>query len=405
MSLEIEYVDAGVLVPWDKNPKLHDIEALAKSVERFEARQPITVQRGSNRVIAGHGRLEVYKHMGMKQVPVIWWDVDDKTAEAYAVADNQHTIAMGWDESLLAEVISGISEEDRLVLGFEEDYIEDLLASLEEPPVFLGDPDEIPEEVETRTNPGELWKLGDHRLLCADSGEREAWERLMGKKRADLIFTDPPYGVSIGDKNKTLNTVPPSGRCLENIAHDTDTPEELYTVLLGVFRQVHAYMKNTASYYMCAPQGGGLGMMMMMMKDAGLEARHVLIWVKNQPTFSIGRLDYDYQHEPILYGWKKTHKFYGEGEHTKSTWFVDRPRESKLHPTMKPVALVENALLNSTKQGHLIVDPFGGSGTTLIAAQISKRTCHMIELDPKYCDVILARWERVSGKTAELVEE
>ena len=159
--------------------------------------------------------------------------------------------------------------------------------------------------------------------------------------------------------------------------------------------------KDDASYYVTSPQGGELClMMMMMMKDAGLTVRHMLIWCKNSPTFSLGRLDYDYQHEPIFYTWTKSHHNYRAGKFRTSTWKIDKPRKCDLHPTMKPVELVANAMLDATKDGDIILDVFGGSGTTLIAAEQLNRKCYMMELDPHYCDVIIARWEKLTGKKA-----
>jgi DNA modification methylase len=249
---------------------------------------------------------------------------------------------------------------------------------------------------------GDIYRLGNHHLLCGDASNSDTMTRLMGGVAADLLFSDPPYGISYGAKNRMLNSFQKAGRNLADIKNDSLPKGDLYKLLVTAFSNARKAMSDVASFYITAPQGGELGMMMMMI-DAGLPTRHVLNWVKNAPTFSMGRLDYDYQHEPILYGWKKTHKFYGKGPHTKSAWFVDRPRESKEHPTMKPVALMVNAILNSTKAKDIVLDPFGGSGSTLIAAEMTGRSCRMMELEPKYIDVIVARWERFAGRKAELV--
>lgn len=222
---------------------------------------------------------------------------------------------------------------------------------------------------------------------------------------ADMVFTDPPYGVSIGDKNKTLQSVQPSGRIVENIENDTLSVDELYKVLKNAMENVRMNCKDDACYFVTAPQGGGLGLMMMMMRDAGLEVRHNLVWRKNAPTFSIGRLDYDYQHEPIMYTWTKSHHNYRNGKYRTTIWDFDKPRKCDLHPTMKPVELVANCLLDGTKEGDIVLDAFGGSGTTLIAAEQLKRQCYMMELDPHYCDVIIARWEKMTGQEAHKVAE
>lgn len=215
-----------------------------------------------------------------------------------------------------------------------------------------------------------------------------------------MVFTDPPYGVSIGDKNKALNAVQKAGRQTENIANDTLKADELYKVLVKAMTNCRLSCKDDASYFVTSPQGGELGLMMMMMKDAGLTVRHMLIWEKNCATFSLGRLDYDYQHEPIFYTWTKSHHNYRKGEYRTTVWKYDKPRKCDLHPTMKPVELVANCINDCSKEGDIILDMFGGSGTTLIASEQLGRKAYLMELDPHYCDVILARWEKLTGKTA-----
>lgn len=216
-----------------------------------------------------------------------------------------------------------------------------------------------------------------------------------------MVFTDPPYGVAIGDKNKTLNSVQPSGRCTKNIKNDNISIDELYPILVKAMVNCRENCTDAACYFVTSPQGGELGlMMMMMMKDAGLPVRHILIWEKSSATFSLGRLDYDYQHEPIFYTWGKKHINYRQGEYRTTIWKYDKPRKCDLHPTMKPVALVANCLLDGSKEGDIILDVFGGSGTTMIACEQLGRKARLMELDPHYCDVIIARWEKFTGKKA-----
>ena len=216
-----------------------------------------------------------------------------------------------------------------------------------------------------------------------------------------MVFTDPPYGVAIGDKNKMLQTVQPAGRQTQNIENDTLGTQELYELLVKVFTNIREHAEDDCSYYVTSPQGGELGlMMMMMMRDAGLEVRHMLVWEKNCATFSMRRLDYDYQHEPIFYTWTKKHNFYGKGKYKTTIWQFDKPRKCDLHPTMKPVALISEALLNSSKEGDPVFDFFGGSGSTLIACEELKRKCYMMEIDPKFVDVIIDRWETLTGEKA-----
>ena len=261
--------------------------------------------------------------------------------------------------------------------------------------------DKDAEKAEPRVKQGEIWQLGEHRLMCGDSTDAASVALLMDGNKADMVFTDPPYGVAIGDKNKTLNEVAKGGRNSENIANDNISVDDLYPILVKAMTNCRENCKDCACYYVTSPQGGELGlMMMMMMKDAGLPVRHMLIWEKNCATFSLGRLDYDYQHEPIFYTWTKSHKNYRNGEFRTTIWRYDKPRKCDLHPTMKPVELVANCMKDGTLEGDMVLDMFGGSGTTIIAAEQLGRKARLMELDPHYCDVIIARWEKLTGKEA-----
>lgn len=264
--------------------------------------------------------------------------------------------------------------------------------------------DEKEAQIEKKCSKGDIWRLGEHRLMCGDSTDEAAIKRLMDGDKADMVFTDPPYGVSIGDKNAALNSVQPSGRCCKNIENDTLSADELYPILVKAMTNARLSCKEDACYFVTSPQGGELGLMMMMMKDAGLPVRHMLIWEKNSATFSLGRLDYDYQHEPIFYTWTKKHHNYRKGQYRTTIWKYDKPRKCDLHPTMKPVELVANCLNDATKAGDIALDVFGGSGTTMIACEQLGRRARLMELDPHYCDVIIARWEKFTGMTAEKIE-
>lgn len=264
--------------------------------------------------------------------------------------------------------------------------------------------DEKEAQIEKKCSKGDIWRLGEHRLMCGDSTDEAAIKRLMDGDKADMVFTDPPYGVSIGDKNAALNSVQKAGRCCKNIENDTLSADELYPILVKAMTNARLSCKEDACYFVTSPQGGELGLMMMMMKDAGLPVRHMLIWEKNSATFSLGRLDYDYQHEPIFYTWTKKHHNYRKGQYRTTIWKYDKPRKCDLHPTMKPVELVANCLNDATKAGDIALDVFGGSGTTMIACEQLGRRARLIELDPHYCDVIIARWEKFTGMTAEKIE-
>ena len=218
-----------------------------------------------------------------------------------------------------------------------------------------------------------------------------------------MVFTDPPYGVAVGSKNAALNEVQKAGRIIEDIANDTLPVDELYKVLQRAMENVRLNCKDDASYYVCAPPGGDMGLMMMMMRDAGLNVRHQIVWNKNCATFSLGRLDYDYKHEAIMYTWTKKHHNHRGGPFRTSVWDVDKPTKCDLHPTMKPIQLIAAALLDGTKEGDVVLDAFGGSGSTLIACEQLGRKARLMELDPHYCDVILARWEKETGRQAERI--
>lgn len=265
--------------------------------------------------------------------------------------------------------------------------------------------DEKEAQIEKKCSKGDIWRLGEHRLMCGDSTDEAAIKRLMDGDKADMVFTDPPYGVSIGDKNAALNSVQPSGRCCKNIENDTLSADELYPILVKAMTNARLSCKEDACYFVTSPQGGELGlMMMMMMKDAGLPVRHMLVWEKNSATFSLGSLDYDYQHEPIFYTWTKKHHNYRKGQYRTTIWKYDKPRKCDLHPTMKPVELVANCLNDATKAGDIALDVFGGSGTTMIACEQLGRRARLMELDPHYCDVIIARWEKFTSMKAEKIE-
>lgn len=253
--------------------------------------------------------------------------------------------------------------------------------------------DEIPEVTEAICKEGDIWQLGQHRLLCGDCTKKENVELLMNNEKADMVFTDPPYGVNYTKKNKEIF----NNKNYTEIKNDDLAIEDIsLNVWKPTFKNIYEIAKDDCSFYMTMPQGGDQMMMMMMMKELW-QVKHELIWLKESPVFSMGRLDYDYQHEPIMYGWKNKHNFYGKGKYNKSIWEIKR-EGNKLHPTTKPVELIENALLNSTNINNNIIDPFGGSGSTLIACEKLNRKCFMMEIDPHYCDVIIKRWEQYTGK-------
>ena len=382
-----------------------EIGKIIKSLKKYGFAFPLFVWKdgGMNWCLDGHGRLLALKKMredGEKipPLPVVYIDAKNETDARNLLlrlnsqygrmtADSVREFADGFDVDFSElQLPSGVIDFN--VEGMQETE---------------GD-DEVPdvdENEEPDSHPGEMYELGNSILMCGDSTSEDDVVRLMGGEKADMVFTDPPYGVSIGDKNKALNSVQPSGRCCENIENDTLPADVLYDVLVKAMTNCRENCKDDASYYVTSPQGGELGLMMMMMKDAGIMVRHMLIWEKNAPTFSLGRLDYDYQHEPIFYTWTKSHHCYRKGENRSTIWKYDKPRKCDLHPTMKPVALVVNCLKDSTKKRDVVLDMFGGSGTTLIACEQTGRSARLMELSPHYCDVIRRRytkWAKENGK-------
>ena len=409
---EIKESKFSDLVFDDKNFNKHTeygMSLIEKSIRNNGAGRSILIDK-NNRIIAGNGVTEIAGQIGLDDVQIVETDgtkiiavkrtdidLDSKQGREMALADNATaSVDLAWDE----EQIQFAEEEFGMVA--EEWGVE--IDNKEQPTAIEDDFDESTDEVTTQCKKGEVWQLGEHRLMCGDSTSADDVAKLMDGAKADMVFTDPPYGVSIGDKNATLNSVQPSGRCIENIKNDTLAADELYPVLVKAMTNVRLSCKDDASYFVTSPQGGELGLMMMMMKDAGLQVRHMLIWCKNSATFSLGRLDYDYQHEPIFYTWTKSHHNYRGGEFRTTTWHYDKPRKCDLHPTMKPVELVANCLKDCTKEGMFVLDAFGGSGTTLIACEQLSRKCYMMELDPHYCDVIIARWEKLTGKKARRID-
>lgn len=385
------------LIKNDKYKKL--VKSLQDHPQMLGLRELLVYPHGDKFVIiGGNMRYTAMKELGFKEAPckVIPAETSVEDLKAYTLKDNSgygewdfDMLANEWDMSLLEDCAIELPSFDDIMEEEPNEATED-------------DFDESTDKADSKVKFGEVWQLGEHRLMCGDSTDDKCVKSLMGGEMADMVFTDPPYNVAIGSKNAFLNSVQKAGRCCEDIANDKGmTDEEIGEALwLPAFQNLYSNSKDECAIYVTMPQGGTHMMMMMKMAEAQWQVKHELIWVKNSPTFSMGRLDYDYQHEPIVYGWKKKHKFYGKGKYNKSIWNIDKPRKCDLHPTMKPVSLIENALKNSSLENDNVLDLFGGSGTTLIACEQLKRKCFMMEYDPHYCDVIIARWEKLTGKKA-----
>ena len=434
-KMELRKVDE--LRPYENNAKLHppeQIEKLRKSFREFGMIVPIGIDN-QDRVIYGHGRLMAAKAEGWAEVPTITIeDLSDEQRAAFVHADNLLG-ETGYDKETLLSEARALHEAgfDVSIVGFDAAGIDlaEIVTTLSPPPLTEDDYEpELPEEPVAQR--GQRWQLGEHVLMCGDSTSQEDMAKLMDGEKPLLVFTDPPYGVAIGDKNKELAEAGFGGGVTKNIIGDTLAPDKLYQMLVTAFRNLKDVCSDECAYYVSSPQGGELGLMMMMMRDAGLPVRHMLIWIKNAPTFSMGRLDYDYRHEPIFYTWTKSHRWFGDYSNTviddskpidkmskpelkellraylypqeQSAIYCDKPHASKLHPTMKPVKLVGRFIINSSAAGDVVADIFGGSGTTIIACEQLGRRCRMMELDPHYCDVIIDRWETFTGKKAVLLD-
>lgn len=372
-----------------------NLDAIKGSLTKFGAQKPVVINK-KNIIIAGNGTVAAAKDLGWKEVPCVRTELPEGHFQAaYALSDNKTAELPEWDEDMLKAQLDGLLSE-----GFE---VEDIGFDIDDIPGLGGvagltDEDEVPDVPQNVHNVklGDIWQLGNHRLMCGDSTVKENVEKLMDGKKANLWVTDPPYGVAYQsngaeDKHK-------------KIENDSMPLDQMKIFWQKVCENAHAHTTNETPYYWFACQGGDQMMMMMMsISEAGWKVRHELIWAKD--SLVMGRCDYHYQHEPIFYGWKQkgTHNWYSDRKQTSLLNF-DRPKKSDLHPTMKPVELISYLIQNSSKGGDIVLETFCGSGTTLIACEKTNRTCYGLELDPHYCSVIIQRWQDFSGKKAERID-
>lgn len=398
--------------PHPKNPRKHDkrqIDKLRHSIKVHGfSKGSIVIQKSTGYILAGHGIVEALKAEGYNGADVIEADLPDGQAEAFLISDNHVASQSEWDNTALQNLISELSAMDipSLDFGFDNKDLEDLASQiLADSGGYQAEPqdDEIPDVVEPITQSGDLWTLGNkHRLLCADSTIPENVERLLDGNKIDLFITDPPYGVSYADKNAFLNAIGKPNRIETKIEGDHQSVEDMHKLWVSAFTNAYNVCKDGACYYICSPQGGEPMMMMMMsIVEANFELKHCLIWAKNNHV--LGRSDYNYKHESILYGWKEGgHKFYGSAGET-SLWEIDKPLKSDLHPTMKPVELMMRMIKNSSLENQNVLDLFGGSGSSLIACVRMNRQCFMAECDQHYCDVIVKRYIDFVGSSENVV--
>ena len=384
------------LRPYERNPRTHSdeqVDQIAASMVEFGWTNPVLVDEQGG-ILAGHGRLLAARKLGLAEVPVIRFEhLSEAQKRAYLIADNQLTLNSGWDDELLAAELAWLRDErfDLDLVGFDASELERLLALADGESGSDDAEDEVPEPPEEPVSkPGDLWVLGNHRLLCGDATVLADVERVLGGQLADMTFCDPPYNVDYANTPK--DKLRGKHRPILNDNLGGGFEAFLYDACVNILSV------TKGACYVCM-SSSELDTLQRAFRAAGGKWSTFVIWAKN--TFTLGRADYQRQYEPILYGWKEGSDHYWCGARDQGdVWFFDKPVKNDLHPTMKPVALVERAIRNSSKSRDIVLDPFGGSGSTLIACEKAGRSARVIELDPKYVDVIVQRWQAFSGGTA-----
>ena len=394
-TMEIKELPLKELKPAAYNPRKKlkkgdkEYEKIKQSLLKFGYVDPIIVNEDLT-VIGGHQRLTVLKDLDYETAKCVIVDLPKEDEKALNIALNK--ITGQWDEALLADLLLDLQESDfNLDLtGFEPPEIDDILSNVHDKELSEDEFD-VEEELKkpTVSRRGDIWQLGKHRVICGDSTKSETYDQLLGDKKANLVVTDPPYNVDVEET---------AGKILNDNMSDGD----FYQFLLSMFTQVENHMENDASIYVFHADTEGLNFRKAF-KDAGFYLSGCCIWKKN--SLVLGRSPYQWQHEPCLYGWKKKgkHQWFSDRKQT-TIWEYDRPKSSKDHPTMKPIQLMAYPIQNSSMRGTIVLDPFLGSGSTLIAADQTGRVCYGIELDEKFVDVIVKRYIEVTGDTEVTVQ-
>ena len=397
-TLSLQYKPLEMLIPYARNARQHSdaqVAQIAASIREFGWAAPIIVDAQSN-VIAGHGRLLAARKLGLAEVPVVSLDhLSDTQRRALILADNKIAENATWDEAVLGVELAALSEAgfELGLTGFSQDEWERLIEGDLSDEKGLTDEDAVPEVSEHAvTKPGDIWILGDHKLLCGDATKADDFKALLGDELVDMTFTDPPYNVNYA------NTAKDKMRGKNRPIMNDNLGEGFGSFLFDACDNILARTKGAVYIAMSSSE---LDTLQGAFRAAGGKWSTFIIWAKN--TFTLGRADYQRQYEPILYGWRDGTDHYWCGARDQGdVWHINKPQKNDLHPTMKPVELVERAVRNSSKTRDLVLDPFGGSGSTLIACERSGRRARLIELDPKYVDVIVKRWEAFSGGKAVL---
>lgn len=390
-TTEMKLIETSKLIPYVNNARTHSpaqVMKLRSSLREFGFINPVIIDRELN-VIAGHGRIMAAKEEGIKEIPCVFVDYLTKAQKkAYILADNRMAMDAGWDEELLKIEIEALQAEafDIGLTGFDEKEIADLFASDDD---VEDDDFDVDAELEkpTFTQAGDVWMLGNHRLICGDSTKPETYELLMEGKKANLVVTDPPYNVNYeGSAGKIKN---------DNMAND-----KFYQFMFDAYSCMYQAMADDASIYVFHADTEGLNFRRAF-AEAGFYLSGTCIWKKQ--SLVLGRSPYQWQHEPCLFGWKKSgkHQWYS-GRKETTIWEFDKPKKNGDHPTMKPVPLIAYPIKNSSMTNCIVLDPFGGSGSTLIACEQTGRYCRTIELDEKFCDVIVKRYIEQVGSSEQV---
>lgn len=440
-TLKTEKRKLNELVAADYNPRKaltpedSEYQKIKRSIEEFGYVDPIIINEDGT-IIGGHQRCTVLKDLGYEEVDVVVVSLDKQREKALNIALNK--ITGEWDELKLKDLLLDLDlgDYDISLTGFEQEDLAELVDNLAVEPEAMDDDFDgeavLEDIVEPKTKLGDVWKLGRHRLMCGDSTSQEDVATLMKGEMADLIITDPPYNVNYGDKAEMLDTYLQKGhRNNSRIKNDNMDNESFYSFMLQVYQSAYEFMREGAAIYVFHAESTG-HIFRQAFLDAGLKLAQCLIWEKN--AFVLGRQDYQWRHEPCLYGWKEgaAHYFindrtqdtvileddvdfesmkkadliaYIEDMHRKykdqtSVIYENKPTRNDIHPTMKPVTLIGRLMSNSSKSGWNVLDLFGGSGSTLMAAEQLGRTAFLMELDEKFCDAIVKRWEEYTGQSA-----
>jgi len=386
---------------WRIHPKAQQ-DALSGVLDQVGWVQDVIVNRTTGHVVDGHLRVSLAIGRGEPSIPVVYVELDEHEEKLILATIDPLAAMAATDAEQLAALLDEVSTTDQAVtemlagLASTNGIAVDPKPVADDPGAQIGRAEELRQKWGTER--GQLWEIGRHRLLCGDSTSADDVARLMGGERAEMVWTDPPYGVSVGDKNKFLNSIAPSNRVEENLTNDTLDEDGIVAMISAAFDNAAAHCTAGAAWYVAAPAGPLHVLFGQSLKDRGIW-RQTIQWVKNNATFAPLGVDYHWRAEPIFYGWlpNGAHRFHG-GRKQDTVWNIDRPQKSPEHPTMKPVELVTRAIENSSLPDEIVYEPFSGSGTTLVAAEQTGRICYGMEIEPKYVAVAL---ERLAGMGLE----